>query len=364
MNINNFIKTVKTLPPHISILLRAGTGVGKSYVVRELAEKYYKLPFVDVRGSIMAEGDVGGYPDIEGMKENGVMTFCMPSWFIKACNEPVVLFLDELNRSLPAVQQSFFQIVLDRQLGNDINGNPYDLHPETRVFSAVNHGSEYDVNEMDPALLRRFWVCDLNSTKKDWIEWANKNNIDKLIIEFIDKNPCHLRVDPSKVEPGTVIPTNSSWHMLDMCIKHNNFELIDLIGDKEKIKNIYTLSSGFVGKEAAIEFSDFVEKYEIIVTPDNILNDYDKYEEKIKILSNDRINTLINHMGENAKINNWTVYQSQNAAKFGKSISEEMLLYMWSIISQTKNLKTIQNFHKYIGKSIVEAVNNSKDLLK
>ena len=26
--------------------------------------------------------------------------------------------------------------------------------------------------------------------------------------------------------------------------------------------------------------------------------------------------------------------------------------------------ETIQNFHKYIGKSIVEAVNNSKDLLK
>ena len=26
------------------------------------------LPFIDVRGSTMSEGDVGGYPDVEGMK--------------------------------------------------------------------------------------------------------------------------------------------------------------------------------------------------------------------------------------------------------------------------------------------------------
>ena len=69
---------------------------------------------------------------------------------MRACNEPVILFLDELNRGLPAVQQSFFQIVLDRQLGNDIDGNPYDIHPETRIFAAINHGNEYDVNDSCP----------------------------------------------------------------------------------------------------------------------------------------------------------------------------------------------------------------------
>ena len=363
MNIENFINTVKMLPPEIAVLLRAGTGVGKSHIVADLAENHYNLPFIDVRGSTMSEGDAGGYPDIEGMKENGVMTFCMPSWFVRACTEPVVLFLDELNRSLPAVQQSFFQLVLDRQLGNDKNGMPYNVHPGTRIFSAVNHGSEYDVNDIDPALLRRFWVCDLDSTKEDWISWATENNIDSLVIDFIDKNPHHLRVDPSSVEPGTVIPTNASWHRLDSTFKHQNISLINLVGNKDSTRMLYNVATGFIGKEAAIDFSDFIEKYEVILTPENILNEFDEYKDRIKELSNDRINTLINHLGENAKINEWTVDQSMNAAEFGKSISEEMLLYMWSIIAQTKNLKTIQNFHKFIGKSIVDAVTNSKDLL-
>ncbi len=363
MNIENFINTVKMLPPEIAVLLRAGTGVGKSHIVKDLAENHYKLPYIDVRGSTMSEGDAGGYPDIEGMKDTGVMTFCMPSWFVRACQEPVVLFLDELNRSLPAVQQSFFQLVLDRQLGNDKDGMPYTVHPSTRIFSAVNHGSEYDVNDIDPALLRRFWVCDLESTKEDWLKWASENDIDNLIIEFISKNSHQLRVEPSKVEPGTVIPTNASWHRLDNTLKYHNWNLMDVVGKKEMTLTVYNLVSGFVGKEAAIDFSDFVEKYEVILTPENILNDFPAYKDRLKDVSNDRINTLINHLGENAKINNWTVSQAKNAAKFGKSISEEMLLYMWSIIAQTKNLKTIQNFHKYIGQTIVDAVNSSKDLL-
>ena len=153
MNIKNFIKIATNLPPHHAVLIRASTGVGKSAIVKQISESL-EYDMIDVRASIMSEGDVIGYPDIEGMKSKGVMTFCMPSWFVRACNEPVVLFLDELNRGLPTVQQSFFQIVLDRCLGNDENGNAYNIHPDTRIFAAVNHGNEYDVNEMDPALLR------------------------------------------------------------------------------------------------------------------------------------------------------------------------------------------------------------------
>ena len=93
---------------------------------------------------------------------------------------------------LPAVQQAFFQIVLDRCLGNGEGGNPYNIHPETRVFAAVNHGSEYDVNEMDPALLRRFLAIDIQPSAEDWFDWAKKNNIDPLIIkkleDFVNEN--------------------------------------------------------------------------------------------------------------------------------------------------------------------------------
>ena len=146
------IKTLKAiagnLPPHIAILLRGPTGIGKSHVSKGLAADM-GLPFIDVRGSTLDESKVGGLPNMKAVDEKNVATFVVPSWFKRACDEPCVIMLDELNRSMPSVMQAFFQIVLDRELGNDENGLPLALHPETRVIAAVNWGNEYDVNEMD-----------------------------------------------------------------------------------------------------------------------------------------------------------------------------------------------------------------------
>jgi hypothetical protein len=359
LDIKSFVKIVKNLPPHHAVLMRASTGVGKSSIVADIA-KEIELPLIDVRASIMSEGDVQGFPDIEGMKEKGIMTFCMPSWFVRACNEPVVLFLDEFNRGLPSVQQSFFQIVLDRQLGNDENGNPYNIHPETRIFAAVNHGNEYDVNEMDPALLRRFWTVDLKPSKKDWLSWAKSKNVDTMITEFLKTRTSHLFVNLEKVKPGNVFPTPASWARFDEVLKYTGTNLLE---DRDSF-DIYKTAIGFVGQEAAVEFTDFVKKYEVVVTPEDLLKSFANCEDKLKTMSNDRINSLIERLGEHSATNDWTVTQAKNAAKLGKMISEEMMIHFWSCVTKAKNINSIQKFHKEIGQYVVEIVNSNRDLVK
>ncbi len=359
MDIKTFKSIASKLPPHISVLMRGGTGIGKSAIVAQISENI-KLPLIDVRGSTMSEGDTGGYPDIEGMKKNGVMTFCMPAWFVRACNEPVVLFLDELNRSLPAVQQSFFQIVLDRQLGNDESGNPYNIHPETRIFAAVNHGSEYDVNEMDPALLRRFWTVDLEASFEDWEIWAKGENVSDFIISFLKTRKSHFAPDSSEIQPGSVFPTPASWSRLDESIKFLGMDLEDK--SNKNISTLFSLSQGFIGKETSIEFSDYVKKYKVYVKPEELLESYEECKERIKKLSNDSINSLIERLGEHAGLNDWTLSQGENVAKLTEDISDEMIVHLWSCISKSKNLKSIQNFHYYVGTKLVEVINSNKDL--
>ena len=361
MNISTLLKTVTSIPPNISILMRGATGIGKSAIARQIAESC-NLPLIDVRGSTMSEGDVGGYPDIEGMKKKNIMTFCMPSWFVKACNEPVVLFLDELNRSLPPVQQAFFQLVLDRQLGNDENGIAYSLHPQTRVFSAINHGSEYDVNEIDPALLRRFWTVDVETSVDDWISWAIKNKINFYITEFLRTKSVHFAPDITKINPGKVFPTPASWTRFDQTLKFCNFNIDDKSQDTKFM--LYNIAEGFIGTEAAIDFSDFVQKYNNNVTPEDVLNSFDRFKDKISNMSNDRINDLIERIGEYSKTNNINLSQGENLAKFGKMISEEMLIHLWSEVSKNKNIESIKSFHKFIGDYIVEIVKNNKELIK
>jgi hypothetical protein len=357
------ISTFKVVAPHLpadmAVLMRGPTGVGKSHLAKQIAE-VHNLPFIDVRGSTMSEGDVGGYPDIEAMKDNGIMTFCMPSWFVRACNEPVVLMLDELNRSLPGVQQSFFQLVLDRELGNDKNGNPYRLHPETRVIAAVNFGSEYDVNEMDPALLRRFWVADIEPSTEDWLSWANDNAIDSVVIDFIRQNPGHLRVDPSSVEPGTVCPNPASWHRLDSCLRHMNMAPSRIAG-KNRPEGMYALSLGMIGTEAAVAFCSFVENYEMQISAEDVL-DGKITKNDIKEVQNSTLNGVVAKIGNHSKENTWSDAQADNVAKFMRALPGEMMVDTWNKITESQNINNIQKMHKLIGVEIVAAVNESRNL--
>ena len=359
MDIKTFNIVAPNLPAHIAILMRGPTGVGKSHLGKAVADNH-GVPFIDVRGSTMSEGDVGGYPDIEGMKESGVMTFCMPSWFVRACNEPVVLMLDELNRSLPGVQQSFFQLVLDRELGNDKHGVPYRLHPETRVIAAVNHGSEYDGNEMDPALLRRFWVADIEPTAADWIDWAQLNDIDPIIVDFIRQNEMHLRVDPASVEAGTVCPNPASWHRADECLKHMGMAPSKFAGQKAP-EGFYALLLGLVGTEAAIALTSFVKEYEMQVSAEDIVDGKVKTE-VLKGLPNSTLNGVIDKVGAHCKDNNWSLPQAKRVAAFAQSLPGEMMIQVWNTVTASSNIANIQKLHKLMGQSVVEAVQASRNL--
>ena len=360
MDIKTFNIVAPNLPADIAVLMRGPTGVGKSHLGKAVAEAK-DLPFIDVRLSTMSEGDVAGYPDIEGMKESGIMTMCMPSWFIRACREPVVLMLDEMNRALPGVQQSAFQLVLDRELGNDKDGTPYKLHPETRIIAAVNHGAEYDVNDMDPALLRRFWVCDLVPTADDWITWANAKGIDAVLVDFIRQHPEHLRVDPTEVEPGTVCPNPASWHRINDALVAMQMAPADVAGNKRP-DGFYAVALGMVGTEAAIAFTDFVEGYEMVLSAEDVLNDYDAKRDTVKGLGNDRVNALIEKLRNHCVDNKWTQKQANNVAAFAKDLPGEMMVSLWNGLSATQQMQNIQKMHKLIGQDVVKAVQTSRNL--
>ena len=359
------IKTFKTLatklPPQIAVLMRGPTGVGKSQISLACA-KELNLPFIDVRGSTMDESKVTGIPDFEVSKEMGVATFVLPSWFVRGCREPVVLCLDEFNRSMPQVQQAFFQVVLDRSLGNDANGNPMVLHPETRIFAAVNHGTEYDVNDMDPALLRRFWTVDLDPTNQDWIDWAKTDdNIDPVTIDFIRQNPAHLRVDISSIEPGTVCPNPASWHRLDTSLRHMGLAPTEIAGGRHD--GVYALATGFVGVEAAIAFQDFVSKYEKQISGEDVVAG--KVAKKtVKGLKASESLAILDKVVDHASKNDWTDKEADNVVAFARQLPDEQVVHLWNGVMATKQMGPIKSLHTRIGAEIVASIRKARDLGK
>ena len=244
------------------VLIRGRHGIGKSEVVYQFAAER-GLPVVERRASQMTEGDLMGLPSIDGESTR----WNAPDWLKEACDNAVVLFLDEVDRATMEVRQGIFELTDSRKL------NGWHLHPQTRIFAAVNGGehsgaSSYQVGEMDPAELDRWTVFDVEPTVSDWLTWA-KDKVDSVVWDFVNQNHAHLEHTPDAggYEPNKVYPSRRSW------VRFN--DTVDaaclLAEPKQNLAPIYNLAAAFLGFEAAVSFRDFVENYERIVTVEDIL---------------------------------------------------------------------------------------------
>ena len=122
------------------IMLRSRHGVGKSTVVYDFAREV-NLPVIERRASQMQEGDLVGLPE----KGGEVTRFLPPEWLKRVCDEPFVLFIDEIDRGSKEVRQGFFELCDSRKVAG------HYLHEDTLIFSAVNsgeYGSQYQVDDM------------------------------------------------------------------------------------------------------------------------------------------------------------------------------------------------------------------------
>ena len=316
-------KTFLSIVPHIinakyPVLTRGRHGIGKSTVVYQLAEQL-GLEVVERRASQMTEGDLLGLPKVN----KGVTQWLAPEWLHTACNKPVILFLDEVDRATMEVRQGIFELCDSRKIAG------YTLHPDTLIFAAVNggeHGTQYQVGEMDPAELDRYTVFDLEPSIEDWLSWA-KGKVQTEIWDFINQNHQHLE-HKEDFEPNKVYPSRRSWERLS--------KTLDGVGEIEYGTTLYHLTTSFVGFEAAVAFNDFMKNYERQVTIDNIIN-----EGKIELTEEWKINDH-NAMIEKFKAKNvfdkkLSDEQLQNIANYFVSLPSEIAMSLWQAMGQSEN---------------------------
>lgn len=244
------------------VLLRSRHGVGKSMVVYQYGDKK-NLPVVERRASQMTEGDLLGLPKLVG----GTTTFLPPDWYKQACKEPVILFIDEIDRATPEVRQGFFELTDSRKIAG------HELHPGTLIFAAINggeHAAQYQVGEMDPAESDRWTVFDLEPTVEDWLDWA-KDNCHKMVVTFIRENHKHLEHAQGEFEPGKVYPSRRSWHRFSDALTKAEENGMMLAEPGEVDYRLSHLTQAFCGLEASVAFVDYVKNMEKQMSADDVM---------------------------------------------------------------------------------------------
>ena len=325
-------KTFVSLAPAVSaaklpVLLRGRHGIGKSQVVYQLAASA-GMPVVERRASQMTEGDLVGLPSIAGNRT----TFNPPDWFKIACEEPVVLFLDEVDRATLEVRQGIFELTDSRKL------NGHHLHEDTIVFAAINggeYGENYQVNEMDPAELDRWSVWDLEPTVEDWLAWG-KENVDSLIWDFINQNRAHLE-HAGDIEPNKRYPSRRSWDRLDKVLKSADAQ--------EAGPAMFNLAQSFVGFEAAVALNDYAQNYDRVVTVEQLLNG-----ERVEALAAFSLNE---HCAMTEKIDAEGVLkvelndeQLMNLSNYFVTMPSEAAMKLWQVLSLAGCQSNVVKFYQ------------------
>lgn len=362
-SIANLIKLSRFWTADISVLVRGNHGIGKSEVVYQIAEEL-GLPVMERRLSQMSEGDMIGLPWQETLgeavtdtvvaptdpvrtaalaalvgiastavtKDFKVTSFAPPDWLAKCAEQPYIIFLDEFNRATPEVMQAAFQLVLDRRIGS------LKIHPDCRIYAAINVAANYQVNEMDPALLDRFAVVDLEPTVDDWLNWAKgRGQINQLMIDFITQHSKHLEIKATdKVTPGEITPSRRSWARLDRCLRSSG------VYEIPQDPMFFQGSASIVGVLAAGPFQKFCQENNS-VTAEDVLNKWNKVEARIRQMSDDNrvpeLTGVLDRLTTYFANHKLSLQQAQNFTRFAKAIPPELVVGCWKAIASSGSLE-------------------------
>ena len=242
-------------PASQNIMLSGRHGIGKSQILTRYFESKGMKVVTLFLGQMSDPGDLLGLPTRNA--ETGTTDFMPPFWF-PMDGKPVVLFLDELNRARPEILQTIMDLALNRKLAGR------SLPEGSRLISAVNDGEEYQLTDLDPALVSRFNIYAFCPTVQEWLLWAENYGVDKRVTGFISAQPEWLDGDGGiSLDTGLEkTPDRRAWEKVSSIIE----------GTASLTEAYKQILSGIIGIKASVAFFTYLEGNALLSAEDVLLH--------------------------------------------------------------------------------------------
>ena len=277
INETELMTLLEVTPTWQNIMLTGRHGIGKSQILT----RYFKEKGIPVKtlflGQMSDPGDLLGLPNKD--EKTGKTVFMPPYWF-PVDGQPIVLFLDEINRARPEILQTVMDLVLNRKLAGR------ELPEGSRIIAAGNDGEEYQLTDLDPALVSRIHIYTFRPTVEAWLLWATRTGLDERILNFISANPELLdRSADTKEDQGLdKDPDRRAWEKVARLMEN----IPNPLPVHQKVV------AGIIGVQAAAQL--FLSFRKDDLSPIDLLSDFkkakkslDKYELHQLSLLNDAL---------------------------------------------------------------------------
>lgn len=268
MNIKQASDLIKlSIKADVPALLIGHSGTGKSEVVNQIGQALgYKV--VTKMLSQVEIGDLGGVP-FRDPKDNK-MYHAKPFWIPD--NEPIILFLDELNQCQRDVESAAFDLVLNREV------NGHKLPKGSRVIAAINPNTqEYTTtNQISSALVKRFIVIPFEPTVGEFVQWGrDTGKIEKSLLDFVHSDNAALGLKELDIQM-TIEPCSRTLRMASQLFFAGIESNPNFLEDTNLVTNIL---KGTIGTSNAAKYLAFQKSQEKPLTFKQLL-DFEKFKEK------------------------------------------------------------------------------------
>lgn len=226
--------------------------------------------------------DSGDYEALEGDENRYAMNDLTPAMRVKAILSgeirPVILFIDEINRTENSVYKELMNILLTRSV------NGYQFPWWVLFVGAMNpstQNSVYATNEMDPAQLDRFLKIKVGDNASEWLKFGKSSGISPQILGFIKDNPKCLSSGSKELDDEEKpTPSPRGWDMVDTLLKSEPL-LREFFTEKENLpntveKDMKQLVSAKLGASVATMFFASMVSQANALSPEEILADDEK----------------------------------------------------------------------------------------
>lgn len=224
MNIEEFKERLpKLYEADLAVFLWGGAGIGKSSVIRKVAEELH-IGCIDIRLSLLDPSDLRGLPRFRRSSENMLLAAILQKMYdlqltdlsiaeikdILYTDKTTVewsppgflptkgkgfLFLDEFNQATDLIQKACLQLVLDRRIGE------YILQEGWRPIAAGNRREDGALvrDRLEAPLEDRFLYYTVETDLEIWKKWAYENDIHEDILAFLTTRSDYLyKFDPKR----------------------------------------------------------------------------------------------------------------------------------------------------------------------
>jgi len=330
-------------------------GIGKSELVAEICNEMGGH-MIDLRMAQMEPTDIRGIPFFN--KDLGVMDWAppieLPSEELASQYPIVILFLDEMNSAMPAVQAAGYQLILNGRVGK------YVLPENVVIVAAGNRDSDKGVTyRMPMPLANRFLHLEMRPDFASWQTWAVLNDIHQDVIGYLSFAKQDL-YDFDAKSSSRAFATPRTWTFVSQLLEEDDCDA----------DTLYNLVAGTVGEGLATKFMAHRKIASKMPNPSDILSgkvkDLDVTEisamysltismcyELKEALNTDKVESKKFH----EMCDNFFGYIMANFETELVVMGAKVALKTYKLPIEPSQLKNFDDFHKRYGKYIVEAGN-------